>query len=391
MSSKEHTRAIHGGETYPEAIDPITPPIYTAATYRFSSTKNLQEYLRGERESFHYTRYGNPTVHAAEQRLAALEEAPDCLLVSSGMCALSTTFMSLLRAGQHVILTSDSYRPTHELFTNLLHRFGVESTVVAVDDLDALEAAVRPGETKVIFTELSTNPHNRVVDMERLVAIKKTARARLVIDATLATPYNVQPLKHGADVVIHSVTKYLGGHNDLVAGAILCRKGMAEAFREQRALIGGILGPDSAYRIIRGLKTFPLRMARHNQSGLQIAQWLEAHPKVERVFYPMLESHPDHTLANALLRGGSGLISFHVKGDLKSTASVIDRFTLITHSASLGGVESLVQQPAIFSHSDMSKEQRIAAGIRDNLIRLSVGLESVDDLIEDLERGLEAL
>lgn len=391
MSSKNHTRAIHGGEAYSKSVDPITPPIYTAATYRFSSTQDLQEYLRGERESFHYTRYGNPTVHAAEQRLAALEEAPDCLLVSSGMCALSTTFLSLLRAGQHVILTSDSYRPTHELFTNLLHRFGVEHTVVPVDDLNALEAAIRPGETKVICTELTTNPHNRVVDMERLVAIKKKARARLVIDATLATPYNVQPLKHGADVVIHSVTKYLGGHNDLVAGAILCRKGMAEAFREQRALIGGILGPDSAYRIIRGLKTFPMRMERHNHSALQIAQWLEAHPKVERVFYPMLPSHPDHALAKELLRGGSGLISFHVKGDLEATSAVIDHLTLITHSASLGGVESLAQQPAIFSHGDMSKEQRVAAGIRDSLIRLSVGLEDVDDLIEDLERGLDAL
>jgi len=390
MSSKDLTRAVHGRPTHVTDIDPITPPIYTAATYRFASTSDLRSYLAGERETYHYTRYGNPTVHAAEQHLAAVEDAPDCLLVSSGMCALSTTFLSLLRAGQHVILTSDSYRPTSELLTNLLHRFGVESTRVPVDDLDALQAAIRP-ETKVIFTELTTNPHNRVVDLERLVAIKKEARARLVIDATLASPYNIQPLKHGADVVVHSVTKYLGGHNDLVAGAILCRQGMADALREQRALIGGIVGPDAAYRIIRGLKTFPLRMERHNQSGLQIAQWLEAHPKVERIYYPMLPSHPDHALAKKWLRGGSGLMSFLLKGDLDACANVIDQFQLISHSASLGGVESLVQQPAIFSHGDMTAEQRKALGIEDNLVRLSVGLEDVEDLIEDLERGLNTL
>lgn len=391
MPSNDHTRAIHGGKTTPLDIRPVTPPTQTAATYSFSSTADLQAYLKGERESFHYTRYGNPTVHDAEQRLAALEDAPDCLLVSSGMCALSTTFLSLLRSGQHVILTSDSYRPTHEVFSNLLHRFGVECTRVPTDDLDALEAAIRPGETKVIFTELTTNPHNRVVDMERLVAIKKSARARLVVDATLATPYNVQPLKLGADVVVHSVTKYLGGHHDLVAGAILCRKGMANAFREQRALIGGILGPESASRIIRSLKTFPMRMERHNQSALRLAQWLQDHPKVERVFYPMLPTHPDHALATKFLRGGSGLISFRVRSDLAGTAAFIDRLSLIAHSASLGGAESLIQQPAIFSHSDMSDEQRDAAGIHGNLIRLAVGLEDVDDLIEDLARGFDGL
>lgn len=391
MSSNDLTRAVHGRGTHVTDVDPITAPIYTAATYRFASTSDLTAYLEGERDTYHYTRYGNPTVHAAEQHLAAVEDAPDCLLVSSGMCALSTTFLSLLRAGQHVVLTSDSYRPTSELLTNLLHRFGVESTRVPMDDMDALEAAIRPGETKVIFTELTTNPHNRVVDLERLVAIKKDARARLVIDATLASPYNIHPLKHGADVVVHSVTKYLGGHNDLVAGAILCRKGMAEAFREQRALIGGIVGPDAAYRIIRGLKTFPLRMERHNQSGLHIAQWLEAHPKVERVYYPMLPSHPDHALAKQWLRGGSGLMSFLLRGDLHACSHVIDQLQLISHSASLGGVESLIQQPAIFSHGDMTPAQRQSLGIEDNLVRLSVGLENVEDLIEDLERGLNTL
>lgn len=388
MSKLNQTTAIHGGEETIIPAQPVTTPIYTSATYRFESTAQLKSYLSGEVEGFHYSRYGNPTVRTAEQKLANLEGAGDALLVSSGMCALSTTFLSLLRSGQHVLITSDIYRPTAELLTELLQRFGVTCDRVPIDDLDALEAAIRPGETRIIFSEFMTNPHNRVVDFERLVQIKKKARARLVIDATFCTPYNARPLELGADVVVHSVTKYLGGHNDLVAGAILCRAGMAEAFREQRALLGGTLDPQVAYQIIRGLKTFPLRMERHNQSALKVATWLEAHPKVERVFYPLLESHPDHARATELLKGGGGVISFQVRGGLDDASRVIDAFKLIAHSASLGGVESLAHQPAVFSHGDLSKDMREHLGIRDNLLRLSVGLEEAEDIIADLEQAL---
>lgn len=383
----DQTVAIHGGEDQLPVAKPITPPIYTASTYRFESTAALKSYLSGEQEAFHYTRYGNPTVRVAEKKLAAIEQAEDALLVSSGMSALSTTFLSLLRTGQHVILAGDSYRPTSELFSDLFQRFGVEHDHVAIDDLDALQKTIRPGQTKLIFCELTTNPHNRVLDIERYVEIKKNAQAKLVIDATLSSPYNTQPLTFGADIVVHSVTKYLAGHNDLVAGVILCKSGMASAFREQRALLGGILGPESAYRIIRGLKTFPLRMERHNQNARTIAQWLEAHPKVQRVFYPMLASHPDHTNAQKYLRGGGGVVSFCIDGSLEQASHIIDQLKLIAHSASLGGTESLIQQPAIFSHSDMSPEQRRNAGIYDNLLRLSVGLEDVEDLIQDLEQA----
>lgn len=391
MSKITQTIAIHGGEQPLPSMRPVTTPIFNSTTYRFESTQELKSYLSGDHDSFHYSRYGNPTVHIAEQKLAALEGAEDALLVSSGMCALSTTFLSLLRSGQHVIFTSDSYRPTAELLMDLLQRFGIECDRVPIDDLDAIEAAIRPGKTKIIFSELTTNPHNRVVDFERLVALKKKARARLVIDATFATPYNVRPLELGADIVVHSVTKYLGGHNDLVAGAILCRSAMADAFREQRALLGGVLDAQVAYQIIRGLKTFPLRMARHNENSLKIAQWLETHPKVEKVFYPLLESHPDYALAKNILRGGGGVISILVRGDLNQTSNVVDNLKLIAHSASLGGVESLVHQPAVFSHSDMSPEGRQAAGIGDNLIRLSIGLEEADDLIADLDQALNSL
>ena len=301
-------------------------------------------------------------------------------------CPALTT---LLRAGQHAIFTSDIYRPTAELLTGMLGRFGIEATRVPTDDLQAVEDAVRPGETKVIFTELPTNPHNRVVDIEKLVAIKKKARARLVVDSTFASPWNCRPLELGADVVVHSASKYLGGHNDLVAGAIVSRAAMANAFRDQRALLGGILDPTSAYNLLRSVKTFPLRMERHNANALAVAHALEAHPKVEAVFYPFLESHPDYELAKKYLRGGGGVVSFRFKGDLNATSGVIDRLKLIAHSASLGGVESLAHQPAVFSHSDLDAQGRIDVGITDNLIRVSVGLEEAEDLIQDLYQALD--
>lgn len=388
MTKINHTTAIHGGEaTLPQA-KPVTTPIYTSATYKFDSTDELKSYLRGDLEAFHYARYANPTTRTAELKLAALEGAEDAILVSSGMAALSTTFLSLLKAGQHILFTSDVYRPTAELLAGFLAKFGIESDRVDIDDMDAIEAAIRPGATKVIFSELTTNPHTRVVDFERLVAIKKKARARLVIDATFATPYNARPLELGADIVVHSVTKYLGGHNDVVAGAILSRAAMADAIREQRALLGCIVDANVAYQIIRGLKTFVMRMERHNANALRVAQWLEAHPRVQRVFYPFLESHPDYARATTILRGGGGVVSFLVDGDKDATSAVIDGLSLIAHSASLGGVESLAHQPAVFSHSDMSPEARKNVGILDNLIRVSVGLEQVEDIIADLERAL---
>lgn len=390
MTKPNQSTAIHGGQQPETCTRPVTTPIYTSATYRFESTADLRAYMAGEREAFHYSRYGNPTVRAAEYAVAALENAQDAVLVSSGMAALTTALTTLLRGGQHAVFTSDIYRPTAELLAGLLERFGIESTRVDTDDLDALEAAIRPGVTKVIFTELPTNPHNRVVDIERLAAIKKKARARLVVDATFATPYNARPLELGADVVVHSLSKYIGGHNDLIAGAIVCRAAVADAFREQRAMLGGILDPNSAYNLIRGIKTFPMRMERHNANALAVARALEAHPKVEAVFYPMLESHADYELAKRTLHGGGGVVTFRFRGDLDQTSGVIDRLKLISHSASLGGVESLAHQPAVFSHSDLTPEARLDVGVTDNLIRVAIGLEEPEDIIQDLYQALDA-
>lgn len=390
MTKPNQSIAIHSAEFPDACTTPIATPIITSATWRFRSTAELKAYMAGDTTAFHYSRYGNPTVRAAENALSALENADDAVLLSSGMAALSTALTTLLRTGQHAIFTSDIYRPTAELLASLLSRFGIEATRVDTDDLQALEAAIRPGQTKVIFTEIPTNPHNRVVDLDALVALKKKARLRLVVDATFATPYNCQPLAYGADVVVHSVSKYLGGHNDLIAGAILCKAAVADAFREQRAMLGGILDPHSAYNLIRGLKTFPLRMARHNANALAVATALEKHPKVEAVFYPMLASHPDHALATKYLRGGGGVVSFRYRGDLDATSAVVDHLKLIAHSASLGGVESLAHQPAVFSHSDLTPEGRLQVGISDNLIRVAVGLEEPEDLIADLYQAIDA-
>lgn len=392
MKRPDQTAAVHGGEDHNYAHGSVTVPIFNTATYRFESSQQLQEHLSGKVPGYHYSRYGNPTVEAVERKLAGIESSEDAVLFSSGMAALSTLMLSVLKSGQHVLLTSDIYRPTAELITQLLSKFGVTYSRVSLDDPEAMRAAIQPKVTRIIFTELPTNPHTRVADMKLLKELKKLAKgARIVVDATFASPYNMRPLDQGADIVAHSVTKFLAGHNDVTAGVICCRAAMADAFREQRALLGGTIDANSAYLVMRGLKTFPLRMQRHNDNALQIARWLEAHPKIEKVFYPGLASHPDHELATRQMFGFGGVVSFCVRGDGATTANFLDRLNTIQHSGSLGGPESLAHQPARFSYFDMPPEGREAHGIEENLVRLSVGLEEASDLIADLENALNEM
>ena len=385
----DQTLSVHGGRREPHAHRSVTTPIFTSSTYSFPSTAALRAHLDGSSPSFHYGRYGNPTVEDVERHLAELEGAGGALFMSSGMAALSLVFLSLLRSGQHVVFTADVYRPTAELLQSLLSRFGVESDVVGSHDLAAVEAAIRPRVTRMIFTELPSNPHTRVVDLEALAAIKASHRGvRLVVDATFATPLNVRPLSLGADVVVHSLTKYLAGHNDVIAGAVLGSAGLIDALREQRALLGSGGDPFSAYSVVRGLKTFALRMDRHNRNAQAVAEYLVGHSAVERVWYPGVSEHPDHEVARRLLRGYGGVVSFVVRGGLEAGARVVDRVGLIQHSASLGGVESLIQQPAVFTWHDLDSAGRAALGIEDGLLRLSVGLEQVEDIIADLDQAL---
>jgi cystathionine gamma-synthase len=388
----ESTRAVHGAR----AANPygsVTTPIVQSSTFAYDTTADLVAYLgrkaRGEVVEYEeYSRLGNPTVDAVERRVAALEGGEDALLYPSGMAAISSVLLTLLRPETHVLITDDCYRHTVEFCMNFLAKFGISSTLVPPNDPDALEAALIPKKTRLILSESPTNPYLRVTDLEALVAFARKHRLLTLIDSTFASPVNQRPLEYGIDFVVHSATKYLSGHNDLLMGAVIGRRDRIAALREARVLLGGIVDPGAAYLLERGMKTMALRVARHNANAQAIAEHLERHPAIERVWYPGLPSHPDHAIACAQMRGFGGVVTFTVRADLDGTAAFIDRLTLPHLAASLGGVESLIQQPAIMSHSDKSPEERAALGIRDNLVRFAVGIEDAADLIADLDAAL---
>lgn len=386
------TLAVHGGEPHRKAHGAITTPISCTATYVFDDTAEMRDHFEGRIEREEYGRYGNPTVRIAERKLTEICGGEDCVIFSSGMAAITSTLLAMLRGGQHVILTSDCYRRTRQFVTNVLGRFGVASTIVDPDDYDGLARAIRPGATRLLISESPTNPYLRCLDLERVSAITgEHPGVKLLIDATFATPVNQRPLEQGADLVFHSCTKYLSGHNDMLGGAVLGPAPLIAALRDFRGVLGGILDAHSAYLLIRGLKTLELRVRQQNDTAMQVARMLEAHPRVQRVYYPGLESHPDHEVARRHMAGYGGVVSFLVDGDLDATSRFIDACTLPVIGPSLGGVESLIEQPALMSFYELTTEQREAIGIKDNLVRLSVGVENAGDIIADLEQALAAL
>ena len=386
------TQAVHAGEKRYLSHDSLTVPIVQTSTFTFEDTASLINFMEEhmfwevpEREE--YGRYGNPTVRAVEAKLAALDGAEDALVLSSGMAAITSTLFILLSQGDHFVLTEDCYRRTRGFCNTFLTRFGITCTTVAPGDYDALEAAIRP-ETRLIFSESPTNPFLRCLDYARLVDIAKRHGLRTIIDTTFGTPCNIRPLEYGVDLVIHSVTKYLAGHNDLLAGCITGSFDITTALRQSQGILGAVVDPHCAYLILRGLKTLGLRMRQHNQSGLRIARYLEDHPRIRRVWYPGLESHPDHEIAKRTMSGFGGVISFEVEVDGPATSRFIDACRIPRIGPSLGGVESLIEQPALVSYFDTDPEIRLALGISDELVRLSVGIEDTDDLLADFEQAL---
>lgn len=384
--------AVHAGEPNTYGYDAITMPIVQTSTYTFKNTAELVDYHEGVIDRQEYGRYGNPTASIAERKIALLEGGSDqdyeALLSASGMNAVTMTLLTLLPTNSHVILTSDCYRRTRKFVTTILVQLGITHTIVEPCDYEGIESAIRP-ETRIIISESPTNPYLRVLDIPRLTALAHKHNLLTIIDATFATPYNIRPLELGIDLVIHSATKYLAGHNDLLAGVTIGKPDLIAELRDMQGTTGGICDPHSAYLLIRGLKTFALRMERHNANGMAVATFLNEHPRVAQAYYPGLPNHPDYAIATAQMRGYGGVISFEINGDINDTSRILDRMKLPQIAPSLGGVESMAIQPSLMSFYELSTEERLAVGIRDNLIRYACGIEDADDIIADLSQALD--
>jgi len=383
------TLSVHGGEARQKPGDSITDPIFCASTYTFADTQSVIDYIEEEQPREEYGRYGNPGERVAERKLAALEGAEDAVLFSSGMAAIVGLLMTKLNAGDEVVFFDECYHRSREFCSKHLSRFGVKTIQVKACDYDAMEAAITP-RTRLLVSESPTNPHLSIVDLERFADIGRRHEVETLIDATLATPYNLRPIEAGIDYVLHSVTKYLAGHNDLLAGCVAGSKQQLEPVRNLRGIMGAINSPHNCYLLLRGLKTFELRIQRHNENGQRVAEFLAAHPRIEKVFYPGLKSHPQHELAQRQMRGFGGLITFLVKdADWRATADIVDAVRIPRIAPSLGGVESLIEQPLVMSYYQLKPEERDKFGIPDNMIRLSCGIENADDLIADLGQAMD--
>lgn len=381
------TRSVHAGEDRLRYADSITTPIVQTSTYAFKDSQEIEAYTKHGKSRFEYGRYGNPTEQVAERRLAELVGAEACVLFGSGMSAIITTILAFVRSQDHIVITDDAYKKTLEFCSSYLQRFGVDCSIVPFGDYEALDKAVRPN-TRFIFSESPTNPYLNIFDLDRLREIARKHHVLTMIDATFSTPYNQRSLEFGVDLELHSCTKYLAGHNDILAGAVLGRKELVDEIRALHKAIGGVIDPHCCYLLLRGMKTFALRMAAHNATGMAVARFLETHPQVQRVYYPGLESHPHHAIAKAQMTGFGGVVTFDIKGNLNSAKRFLDALKLCYIAPSLGGVETLITHPAIVSYYDCSRKKRYELGITDTLIRLAVGIEDPKDIMRDLDQAL---
>lgn len=382
------TTAIHAGEARQKPGDAVTDAIFCASTYTFPDSQSVIDFIEQEQTREEYGRYGNPGEKVAEAKLAALEGAEAAVVFSSGMAAIVGALLAKLNGGDEVVFFDECYRRSREFCLQHLARFGVTTHQVTTGDYDAMERALTP-RTRMLISESPTNPHQSCIDIQRFAEIGRRHGVETLIDATLATPYNLRPVDAGVNYVLHSATKYLGGHNDLLAGVLCGSKHRLESIRNLRGIVGAVNSPHSVYLLLRGLKTFELRMRRHNENGLAVARFLESHPRVERVYYPGLESHRDHAIAKQTMRGYGGLVTFLVKdADWRETADVVDAAKIARIAPSLGGVESLIEQPLLMSYYNCTPEQREQYGIPDNMIRLACGIENSHDLIADMAQAL---
>ena len=386
------TTAIHAG-TLKNLYGTLAMPIYQTSTFIFDSAEQGGRRFALEEAGYIYTRLGNPTTTTLENKIAALEEGEAAVATSSGMGAISSTLWTVLKAGDHIVTDKTLYGCTFALMNHGLTKFGVEVTFVDTSNLEEVKNAMKEN-TRVVYLETPANPNLKIVDLEGVCKVAHTNPNTLVIvDNTFATPYMQKPLKLGADIVVHSVTKYINGHGDVIAGLVITNKELADQIRfvGLKDMTGAVIGPQEAYYIIRGMKTFEIRMERHCKNARTIVDFLNKHPKVEKVYYPGLETHPGYEIAKKQMKDFGAMISFELKGGFEAGKTLLNNLKLCSLAVSLGDTETLIQHPASMTHSPYTKEEREAAGITDGLVRLSVGLENVEDIIADLEQGLEKI
>lgn len=386
--SKFDTKLVHAGMTE-DPTGSVTVPIYQTSTFAFRNAEHGADLFAGREEGFIYTRIANPTIRALERQMAELESGFDGIATSSGMGAVSTIYMTFLGQGAHVVSTDSVYGPSRGILENHFTRFGVEATFVDTSRPDNIRMALRP-ETRMVYVETPSNPAMLVTDIAAVAQIAHEHGAVLVVDNTFASPYLQRPLELGADVVFHSVTKFINGHADVVGGVIVARdEALYKKLRPMMVNLGCNMDPHQAFLVIRGLKTLSLRMERAQANAMAIAQWLEAHPKVAEIRYIGLPSHPQHELAKQQMSGPGAMISFELKGGLEAGRRLMDNVRVSTLAVSLGGVETLIQHPASMTHAGVPRDQRLAAGITDGLVRYSIGIEDVGDLLSDLSQAMD--
>lgn len=382
-----NTKLVHAG-MFKDAFGSATTPIYQTSTFAFDSAKDGADRFAGASDGFIYTRLGNPTIGVLEASVAELEGGFGATATASGMGAVSTLYMALLGAGDHIVSTASVYGPSRGLMENHMSRFGVESSYVDTTDLENIRKVLKPN-TRMIYVESPSNPAMQVTDIAGAAEIAHAHGALLVVDNTFASPYLQRPLSLGADVVLHSVTKFINGHADIVGGILVAStQELHKKLRTMMITLGCNMDPHQAYLVIRGLKTLALRVERAQENAMKIAQWLETHPKVEWVRYIGLPSHPQHEMARKQMKGFGSMIAFELRGGLQAGEVLMNNVHLATLAVSLGGVETLIEHPASMTHTSIPREDRIEAGITDGLVRYSVGIEDVEDLIADLDQAL---
>lgn len=382
-----NTKLVHSGD-YDDALGSAVTPIYQTSTFRFKNASHGGNLFAGKESGYIYTRIGNPTINSLEDKLAELENGYRGIAVASGMAAVTTVYMALLGQGLHVITTDAMYGPSRGVLERDFSRFGVEADFVDTSDIEQIKKVIKPN-TKLLYIETPTNPTIAITDIQAVCKLAHNHNILVCVDNTFCSPYLQKPLDLGADIVLHSITKFINGHADIVGGAIIAKDPeIYKKLRQTMVYMGGNMDPHQAYMVSRGVKTLALRMERSEQSSRIIAGWLENHPKVEWVKYPGLKSHPQHELAKKQMSGFGSMISFELKGGFKAGETLMDNVNLAMLAVSLGGVETLIQHPASMTHAGLSKEAREEAGISEGLVRFSVGIEECEDIIDDLEQAL---